>query len=198
MAPQAAGLNTIARAEASPAQAREVLLAVLGQPSPELLQDAYLALRTWVWKTLDQRRRDPELREWDDLLCAAAALMAQHGQPVLAERLTALHELLSESIAVGETLAAHDVTRRQHVTRVLDFLAKNDGQASRSAIGAHLSLGQANLTRVLNLMMAAGLIERTTLGKEALFRQSRTGLEVQHAQLGGLRRGDLPPRAASA
>jgi len=94
MAPQVAGLNSIARAEASAAQARETLLAVLGQPSEELLQDAYLALRAFAWKALDQRRRDPELREWDDLLCAAATLMAQHGQPALAERLTALHELL--------------------------------------------------------------------------------------------------------
>ncbi len=43
MAPRAAGLNAIARAEASPALAREALLAVFGRPSPELLQDAYLA-----------------------------------------------------------------------------------------------------------------------------------------------------------
>ena len=77
MAPQAAGLNTIARAEASPARAREALLAVFGQPSPELLQDAYLALRASAWKALDQRRRDPGLREWDDILCAAASLMAR-------------------------------------------------------------------------------------------------------------------------
>ena len=198
MAPQAAGLNSIARAEASPAQARETLLAVLGQPSDELLQDAYLALRAFAWKALDQRRRDPELQEWDDLLCAAATLMAQHGQPALAERLTALHELLSESVAVSETLAAQDITRRQHVAEVLDFLASNGGQANRSAIGAHLSLGQANLTRVLNLMSAAGLIERTTLGKEAVFSLSRRGLDAQHARLNGLRRTGSPPRVASA
>lgn len=198
MAPQAAGLNTIARAEASPAQAREALLAVFGQPSPELLQDAYLALRAWVWKALDQRRRDPELREWDDILRAATSLTAQHGQPALAERLTALHELLSESIAVGEALAVQDITRRQHVAEVLDFLASNGGQANRSAVGAHRSLGQANLTRVLNLMMAAGLIERTTLGKEAVFSLSRTGLEAQCARSTHQRRSVPLPRVASA
>jgi predicted transcriptional regulator len=198
MAPQVAGLNSIARAEASAAQARETLLAVLGQPSEELLQDAYLALRAFAWKALDQRRRDPELREWDDLLCAAATLMAQQGQPALAERLTALHELLSESVAVSETLAAQDITRRQHVAEVLDFLASNGGQANRSAIGAQLSLGQANLTRVLNLMSAAGLIERTTLGKEAVFNLSRNGLDAQRARLNGLRRTGSPPRIASA
>ena len=198
MAPQVAGLNSIARAEASAAQARETLLAVLGQPSEELLQDVYLALRAFAWKALDQRRRDPELREWDDLLCAAATLMAQQGQPALAERLTALHELLSESVAVSETLAAQDITRRQHVAEVLDVLASNGGQANRSAIGGHLSLGQANLTRVLNLMATAGLIERTTLGKEAVFSLSRRGLDAQYARLNGLRRTGSPPRVASA
>src|SRR3978361_854786 len=104
MAPQVAGLNSIARAEASAVQARETLLAVLGQPSEDRWQDASLALRAFAWKALAQRRRAPELREWDDLLCAAATLMAQQGQPALAERLTALHELLSESVAVSETL----------------------------------------------------------------------------------------------
>lgn len=198
MAPQAAGLNTIARAEASPPQAREALLAVFGQPSAELLRDAYLALRAWVWKALDQRRRDPELREWDDLLCAAASLMAQHGQPALAERLTALHELVSESIAVAETLATQDITRRQHVAEVLDFLAGEGGQAKRSAIGAHVPLGQANLTRVLNLMTAAGLLERSMLGREAVFRLSRTGLEVPRPRHAGLRRTGAPPQVASA
>ena len=170
-----------------------------GSPRRTLLQDAYLALRAFAWKALDQRRRDPELREWDDLLCAAATLMAQHGQPALAERLTALHELLGESVAVSETLVAQDITRRQHVAeRRCDFLASKGGQANRSAIGAQLSLGQANLTRVLNLMLAAGLIERTTLGKEAVFSLSRTGMDAQRARLNGLRRTGSPPRVASA
>src|SRR3954452_6955412 len=120
MAPQVAGLNSIARAEASAAQARETLLAVLGQPSEEVLQDTYLALRAFAWKALDQRRRDPELREWDDLISATAALMAQHGQPALAERLTALHELLGESVSASEPLAAQHITRRQHLAEVLN------------------------------------------------------------------------------
>ena len=189
----AAGLNAIARAEASPARAREALLAVFGRPSPELLQDAYLALRAWAWKALDQRRRDPELREWDDILRAAASLMARHGQPALAERLAALSELVGESIAVGEALAAHDVARRRHVAGVLDFLAGNGGQAGRGAIGARVPLGRADLTRVLNLMAAAGLVERSTPGGEAVFRLSRTGLELTPARLEGLPRTGPPP-----
>ncbi len=84
------------------------------------------------------------------------------------------------------------------MAEVLDFLASKGGQANRSAIGAQLSLGQANLTRVLNLLLAAGLIERTTLGKEAVFSLSRTGLDAQRARLNGLRRNGSPPRVANA
>lgn len=58
------------------------------------MEDAYLALRAWVWKALDGRRRYPELREWADILDAASALLAEQGQAALAERLTALHDLL--------------------------------------------------------------------------------------------------------
>jgi hypothetical protein len=150
-----ADLNRIARAEATPAQARECLLAVFGQPSPDLLQDAYLALRSWAWKALDQRRRDAELRDWYDILTASSSLMAQQGQRALAERLTGLGELLAEFLAVGEALDATGVTRRQPVAEALDLLGRCGGQASRGAIGEQLALGQANLTRVLNLMTAA-------------------------------------------
>ncbi|WP_149536744.1 hypothetical protein [Siccirubricoccus phaeus] len=180
MVPQA-DLNSIARAEASPAQAREILLAVFGRPSPDLLQDAYLALRSWAWKALDQRRRDPELLEWDGILRAASCLMARRGQPALAERLTALSELLAESLAVGETLSVADATKRQHVAEALDLLARCGGHASRSAIGERLSLGQANLTQLLNLMTAAGLVEWTTLGREVAFGLSRGGREARRA-----------------
>lgn len=83
---QAPGLNTIARAEATPAQAREILQTVFGPPSPELLRDACLALRASAWKAQDERRRDAELREWDALLRAAACLMARLGAVSLASR----------------------------------------------------------------------------------------------------------------
>ena len=192
---QGVGLNDIASANASPAQAREALLAIFGQPTPDLLRDVYLALRAWVWKALDQRRRDSDLRAWNDILGAASSLMAQHGQPSLGERIAALHELLSESIAVGERLGAVDVTRRQHVAEALEFLAESGGEANRSAIGERIGLEQANLTRVLNMMSAAGLVERSTLGKEAIFALSHAGSAAHQTRAASRkRRSATPPR----
>jgi hypothetical protein len=176
------GLNDIASAEASPAQAREALLAIFCQPTPDLLRDVYLALRALVWKTLDQRRRDSDLKAWSDILGAASSLMARHGQPALSERIAALRELVSESIAVGERLGAVDVTQRRHVAEALNVLAASGGQANRSAIGERLGLGQADLTRVLNLMSAAGLVERSTFGKAAIFALSCAGRDADQTQ----------------
>jgi DNA-binding HxlR family transcriptional regulator len=175
MTAEAAGLKEIARADASPAQARELLFSIFGQPTPDLLSDVYAALRAWVWKALDQRRRDQDLIAWRDILGAASALMAKNGQPLLGERIGALTELVAESISVAEAFGAIDVTRRQHVAKALRFMAKNDGRAHRAALGEHLGLAQANLTRVLNMMSAAGLVERSSFGKEAIFALSHAG-----------------------
>ncbi|MBV8649677.1 hypothetical protein, partial [Paludibacterium sp.] len=116
---------------------------------------------------------------WSDILEAAASLMARSGQPSLGERIGALNDLISESISVGEVFGAVDVTRRQHVAEALRFLASNGGRAHRLDIGRHLGLGQANLTRVLNMMTAAGLVERSSLGKEAILVLSRAGEAAQ-------------------
>ncbi|CAH2606166.1 MarR family transcriptional regulator (plasmid) [Rhodovastum atsumiense] len=179
MITQAVGLADIARGDASPAQAGEVLRFIFSEPTPDLLRDAYLALRAWVWKALDQRRRDPELRDWNDILGAASTLMRRHGQDALGSRIDALHELVAESIAVADTYESVDITRRLHVARVLEFLAESGGQASQSAIGERTGLAEANLTDVLNMMSAAGLLERSTLGKEAVFALSRAGEAAQ-------------------
>jgi DNA-binding MarR family transcriptional regulator len=116
----------------------------------------------------------------------------------VAERLTVLHELLGEFIALGEALDTADVTRRQHIAEVLDFLARHGGLPNRSAIGAHLSLGQANLTRVLNLMSAGGLVERSTLGKEASFTLSRSGPQARRTRPRAKQRGLPESGSASA
>lgn len=120
-------LNDIARMDASPADARELLLSYFRQPTGELLDDVYFALRSWVWKSLDQRRRDPDLRAWRDILGAVSTLMVHSGQPALAQKIEALGELISESIAVSEVLDAVDVTQRQHVAEILNCLVADGG-----------------------------------------------------------------------
>lgn len=188
MASRMADLRDVASAEASPGEARELLLSIFGQPTPERLQDTYHALRSWAWKALDQRRRDPELTAWRDIFSSASTLMVKNGQTALGDKIGALGELVSESISVGRNFGAVDVTRRQHVAEILGFLGAHGGRARRAELGDHLGLAQCNLTRVLNMMSNAGLVERTRHGKEAIFELSRAGEAAQGRVAGKGRR----------
>lgn len=91
--------------------------------------------------------------------------MAKNGQVSLGNKIDVVSELVSESINVGRNFGAVDVTRRQHVSQALGFVAASGGQARRAEFGKHLDLAQCNLTRVLHMMATAGLVERTPHGK---------------------------------
>lgn len=170
-----ATLDDIALGDVAPAQARAALSKALRDGDPRTTQQAYAAVRAWVWKALDGRRRDPELREWFDVLKRVAAFLRTK-DAALAERVVALHELVHESIAVSERLPVESVLKRRHVRDVLKMLASAPGgRVDRAGIGSGLGLKQGNLTRVLNMVTEAGLAERAAHGKQAEFQLTRAG-----------------------
>lgn len=173
-----ATLDGIALGDVDPAQALAALSKAFGGSEPNAVHRAYAALRAWVWKALDGRRRDPELREWFDVLRRVAAFLRPK-HPLLAERVAVLHELVHESIAVSERLPTEETLQRRHVREVLSMLDMAPGnRLDRSEIGRRLGLKQGNLSRVLNMVTEAGLAERVVHGKQAEFRLTRMGEEA--------------------
>ncbi len=173
----AAILDDIARGDANPAQVRILFEQILEQKSLGSLQDLYHALRAWTWKALDQRRRDSELRDWNDIICSVSAI-AGEAEPTISHKLSVLSELLIESIVLETKLAIIDIASYLHVIKILVYISSHGEVSRRADIGAHLALGQANLSRVLNLMTAAGFLERQSHGKEASFRLTHAGREA--------------------
>ena len=168
-------LSDIAAGEATPEQALAVLSEVLRRGEPTAAQQAYVSLRAWVWKALNARRRDPELRAWFDVLRRMAAFLKTR-DAALAERVATLHELVQESIAVAERLPVDDVIRKRHVKDIIAMLIAAPGERlDRAVIGERTGLKQGNLTRVLNMVADAGLAERTAHGKHAEFQLTRGG-----------------------
>ena len=173
-----ATLDDIALGDVEPAQARAALSKALQDGDARMMQQAYVALRAWVWKALDGRRRDPELREWFDIFKRVAAFVRTK-DVALAERVVALHELVHESIAVSDRLPVEEILQRRHVRKVLAMLMLvPGGRLDRTEIGRRLGLKQGNLTRVLNMVTEAGLAERTAHGKQAEFQLTRAGHEA--------------------
>lgn len=173
-----ARLQEIALGHATAAQARAIVGAALREGTPESVQGVYAALRAWVWKAVNGRRRDEELREWFDLLRRTGSFL-KDGYAAHAERLQVLHELIYESISVSEVLPIQEIVKRLYVKQILNTLFHSPSrQMSRRRIRQRFNLREANLSRILNLMMTAGLIDRTTHGREASFRLTNLGADA--------------------
>ncbi|MGL9623128.1 helix-turn-helix domain-containing protein [Bradyrhizobium sp. U531] len=170
-----AALERIELGDASASEARLAVSALLKEGSEASYGRLYSALGAWLWKALDGRRRDDELRQWFDIFRrSSAALLTKNA--AYAERLRAFYDLLEMSIATSKVANVSEILSRQHVLAILRLLRSADGKPlEKAAIARKLGLKPANLSRILHMMANARLVERTTYGKEAHFCMTRDG-----------------------
>ena len=169
-------LEMIAAGGVSAVEARSIL----GELPRELdlvgARKLFVALRAWTWKALDQKRRDGELRDWHDVM--KRAQVRAKGFEQVAQQLQVLLDLIHESIAVALRKPAGDVLKRRHAKTVLALLRHAPvGSLSKAELMEHLGVKHANLTRLMNVLTGAGLVERISDGREAHYRLSRLGFE---------------------
>ncbi|MBW5436184.1 hypothetical protein FXB41_15950 [Bradyrhizobium canariense] len=169
-------LEKIETGEATASEARRVISDLLKEGSERSLERLYATLGAWVWNALESRRRDPELREWFDILRRMSATLGPRNA-AYAERFRAFYDLLQMSINTSKLARPDEVMHRQHVVAILALLRDTtSGQMEKAAIAKRLSLRDANLSRILRLMTNARFVERTTQGKFAHFALTRDGL----------------------
>jgi predicted transcriptional regulator len=168
-------LDDIALGDITASDARPIIFEALNSVDRSSAQRIYAALRDWLWKALNRRRRDPELKEWYDLMRRAASRLSRDFSS-MSERIVSLYELLYESVATFETLSVTTVVKRKHVQHVLDLLAVAEGGTlDRLQLQTLSQLNQANLSRILNMMETVGLIDRSMAGKQVVVSLTRTG-----------------------
>ena len=169
-------LDEIATGEISASLASDLIKLALRELTEQKVQKLYTVLRAWVWKALNERRRDAELRKWHAIIHQTSAYLEDE-YLCHAERIRVLHELIYESISVSEVLTSSELMRRSHVKEVLRLLISSPEQsAPRLEISNYLRLRDSNLSRVLTMLLNSGLIERTSVGKAATFRLTREGI----------------------
>ncbi|MEW6122976.1 MAG: hypothetical protein AB1698_10220 [Pseudomonadota bacterium] len=181
-------LEALARDEADASAARTAIWSRLD--TVEGCREAYAALSRWAWRVMVEHRVDDELRAWHRLLGDVAARMASVApsetptptrlEPAAAaERIRALADLVRLSVEASDAADLTTLMGRTHVPELLRLLAKTpDAALPRETIKAELGLGNANLSRVLTLLVMNGLIERRTAGKAAAFQITSRGLET--------------------
>lgn len=167
-----ATLADITLGTARPSEAREIIHQALQNLTAGSAKQIYVALRAWIWKALDERRRDDELREWFDIVeRTSAALRGEHETQAI--QLGVLGDLLYESISTSEVMTPAYVLGREHVKRALEAIDRAGGVMERSEIGKQIDLDDANLSRILNMMSSAKLVETIVSGQKALIQLTK-------------------------
>ena len=175
-------LTRIALADASATEARQIIQGLLkADASPDSYGKIATALRAWIWKTLTSRRHDGELADWHDMLRRLARRASDFDQG-MAARFQILSELIHESIVSPDIADPKSVLQRSHVRKALEHLAvADDGRMERSDLGSALSLQQANLTRIINMMVASGLVIKTSEGRRVIVELTHAGKQEARA-----------------
>ena len=182
-------IEAIARHETDVAEAREALTKLTARADGYLR--AYAILSRWAWRAMIERRLDGELRSWHRLLLDTSSRIASktgasedsRGRPKLspqavAERLRAYAELVRMSVEAADASVPAELVARAHVAEILRALAESGGYVDRAELKVTCGLKEANLSRVMTLLHANGLVEREPRGRKAAFRITARGLEA--------------------
>jgi len=165
-------------ADALPAAARAAIRQLL-ERDPRGTRKVYAALAHKVWSLLIDRRLDDELRDWHALLTGVRAKI-RSGDGAAAERMTALADLLRESISLADVSPARTMAARPQARRILDHLlaAARSGYVPRRELLDTLDIGGSHLSNLLTQLAAQNLVERRGNGKEAEFRLTEFGRQI--------------------
>jgi predicted transcriptional regulator len=179
-------------ADGLPSEARAAIRSLL-ESEPKATRKVYAALARKVWSLLIERRFDDEIRDWHDLIRGVKARISETDDAA-AERLTALGDLLRESISLAQTSPARDVANRPRARGILGFLDKAEAYVPRRKLLAELEIGSSHLSNVLTQLVAHNLVDRRGVGKEAEFRITNLGRQLIGVDV--VRSEDVPGRAS--
>ncbi len=136
----------------------------------------YDALRGAAWRLISSREIPDDIAEWHDVYTHSVALAVDSGHSAMAERITALSQLVSQTSRFMESQPVNEVMSRMHVVELLNELVKHNGKVHRSKLAEATGLADANLSRVLAILNTHGIIRRKRAGKQAIIEITDLGL----------------------
>jgi predicted transcriptional regulator len=160
----------------APAAARSAIRDTLAADA-SATRRVYAALARKVWTLLVERRFDPEIRDWLVLLNNVRTAI-RNDDPSAAERVTALADLMGESVSFAELSPAAAVAERPRARTILERLAKARGYLKRRELLQDLAIGSSHLSNVLTQLQAHDLVRRRGKGKEAEFEITQFGRKL--------------------
>ena len=169
-------LDAISSLDIPADQAVATIRKLLRNPDRDAAAAVYEAMRSASWRLLTSRTFGDEIENWFDLFSQTSALLRANNFDDFSERITTLADLAMESARFGSLHSHEQAIAKQHVLEVLRAIGENG--ARKIEVMNSTGLRQANLSRILANLAAIGLIERKSIGKEALFSLTRAGRDA--------------------
>lgn len=157
------------------AQSAPKLLQRAAEHPDELGEYVYDALSRATWRAIVSQSDESELADWHRAQKFFAGLMKRRGRDSLAERTRALYDLVSRTHRFSEAQPIEDILARKHVREILLLVKQSETPVDRETLRRQLAIGEANLSRVLSVLVGARLLRRKLFGREAHFWLSDSG-----------------------
>ncbi len=170
-------LHRIQTGDATPREARQAVLAVIANLTPETSASLYAALRSWTWKALLTRRFDSEMEEWFRVLRTTASTLARRSD-VTGHYVEALSHLVDESLRYAAFNSRGELMSRSHIGELLSIVRRNNGRVERSVIEHEAGLRSSRLSQLLTELTVAGALSRELDNKRATFTLTDEGREL--------------------
>ncbi|PYE96608.1 hypothetical protein C8J35_1066 [Rhizobium sp. PP-F2F-G38] len=169
-------LDSIALGTLTPKEAQEQIASFRGRLDDSVVERIYTVLKAWAWRAIHDRRRDDELRDWFGVMRVTSKFLALEKYDEASVMLKAISEMVEESIAVADDTANDQIFERAHMSEALERI-REEGESSleRQQLGKALGLKESNLTRVMNVLSNAGLVEGRRVGKTVVYRLTPEG-----------------------
>lgn len=164
-------IEQLSHGELTPSEGMAIVKQAFAAKAARTKYELYVALRSFVWKALEARRRDDEIDAWADLITRASGKMDGD----FSAKLIAYVELLQMSAMAAETEKAHKPLESRHARKISSILRHAPGPVSKKRIKTAMNLKDSTLTQIMAPLIDFGLVERRMVGREAEYELTAKG-----------------------
>lgn len=171
----AGAMRELALGEVGAQEAKSLLAELAGRSSELLARKAYPALQEVAWRMVRAHVMPEDVEDWISVYRYCERLMDKHDLTHSARQVEALGDMVARTARYADLQPADAILSRRHVVPLLEKLRDAGGRLARKDLKRHLSVEEANLSRLIALLEAGGLVVRTATGRESMIELTPEG-----------------------
>lgn len=160
-------MRELAIGEVGAAEAKSLIGEIVGHSPETAARKTYPALQEIAWRFIRARSAPEDLDDWIDVYRFSERLFEKKGLVDAARQIEVLGDMVARTARYADLQPPDSALGRRHVLPLLEHLARANGQMPRKELKRRLAVEEANLSRLISMLEAGGLLVRKTAGRES-------------------------------